>query len=167
MLARSSNVLERKRRSTKFTQNERARYTLMMVSGAAQLMADATTSVVTESRETILRLSDLDDRMMNDFSEGKMSHFILECPEGVSIPFKLDLKGEFLVLESALMAQLSLKILKTCYVRCEEKENFLFSTDLKAWKGFSEFFTGAITVSLGQENDEPVAGLQIELNQKS
>lgn len=140
--------------------------TWMMVSGASQLMADAT-SLTTESREKILRLSDFDERMMNDFSEGKMSHFILECSEGVSIPFKFDLKGEFFVLESALMAQPSLKFMKTCYVRCEEKENFLFSADLKAWKGFSEFFTGAITVSLATDNEEPVAGLQIELNQKS
>ncbi len=140
--------------------------TLMMVGGVAQLMADAT-SLTMESREKILRLSDFDERMMNDFFEGKMSYFILECPEGVSLPFKLDLKGEFFVLESALTAQPSLKFMKTCYVRCEGKENFLFSADLKTWKGFSEFFTGAITVSLGQENEEPVAGLQIELNQKN
>ncbi len=138
---------------------------MMMFGGAAPLMADA--SLATESQSQILRIVDLDEQMINDFSEGKMSHFILECPEGVSIPLTLNLLGEFFVLEPSLMAQPTLKLLKTCYVRCVEKENFLFSTDLKTWKGFSEFFTGTLTVSLSQENDEPVAGLQIELNQRA
>jgi len=82
------------------------------------------------------------------------------------MPFKLALKGEFLGLESTQSASLYLNVLKTCYVRCEEKENFLFSTDLQTWKDFSEFFTGSLNVSVQAENGGPIAGLQFELNQR-
>ena len=81
---------------------------------------------------------------------------------------KMILLGEFLALESENTTPLNLKILKTCYIRCEEKENFLFSTDLQEWKEFSEFFTGRIGVSVKAENDRTIAGLELELNhQKS
>jgi hypothetical protein len=85
-----------------------------------------------------------------------MSGVVVVCPEGSSLPFNLMLKGEFLALESALKP-LQLNILKTCYVQCDEKEHFLFSTDLQTWKDFSEFFTGEVRVSVERENGGPVA----------
>ncbi len=136
--------------------------------GVALMMAVATTQlmVATQPRNQIIQLSDLNDRVIKDFSQGNIDDFVVECPAGASLPFKLILKGEFLELESNSIAPLQLNILKTCYVRCEEKENFLFSTDLQTWKGFSEFFTGSLDVSVGAENGSPIAGLQFELNQK-
>ncbi len=44
-------------------------------------------------------------------------------------------------IELASTTSLQLNVLKTCYVRCLEKENFLFSSDLTDWKGFLEFFS--------------------------
>ena len=140
---------------------------LMAAAGSAQLIAAAPTLKSTEwSQSQMISLSHLDERTVQDFSNGKRSDLIIECPEGVSLPFKLTLKGQFLALESAAISPLYLKVLKTCYVRCEEKENFLFSTDLQAWKGFSEFFTGELKVSVGIENGGPIAGLELELNQR-
>ena len=138
--------------------------------GCALMMAIAATQLVaapkTQSHNQIICLSDLNDRVIQDFSQGNIGDFVVECPAGASLPFKLTLKGEFLGLESAAAAPLYLNVLKTCYVRCEEKENFLFSTDLQTWKGFSEFFTGSLNVSVEAENGGPVAGLKFELNQR-
>jgi hypothetical protein len=137
----------------------------IMISGAAPLMANVI--LETEHPSQLLRLPDVDEGTLNTFSEGLMGDSILECPEGFAIPFKLDVRGEFFILEPMPLAQSALKLLKTCYVRCVEKENFLFSTDLKTWKEMGEFFTGTVTISLTAEKDETFAGLQIEINQKS
>lgn len=135
-------------------------YALMMAVATTQLMATP------PSHNQVIRLSDLNDRVIQAFSQGDMEDFILECSAGASLPFKITLKGEYLGLESDSIAPLCLNVLKTCYVRCEKKENFLFSTDLQTWKEFSEFFTGNLTVSVETEHGNPVAGLQLELNQR-
>ena len=137
-------------------------YALMMAIASGSLMA----APQSQSYNQIIRLSDLNDRVIQDFSQGNMGDFVVECSAGASLPFRLTLKGEFLGLESASLAPLQLNVLKTCYVRCLEKENFLFSTDLQDWKGFSEFFTGSLNVSVEAETGSPVAGLQFELNQR-
>lgn len=130
--------------------------------GCAMILA--ATQLLAEPKTQILRLSDLNNTLIQDFSQGNRSDCILECAAGLSLPFKLTLKGEFLGLEAA--PPLSLNILKTCYIRCEEKENFLFSTDLQTWKTFSEFFTGQLRLSVETENSQLVAGLQFELHQR-
>lgn len=139
---------------------------LMAIAGSTQLIAAPSLKTTEWSQNQIISLSDLNDRVIQDFSNGKMSDLIVECSEGINLPFKVTLKGQFLALESASIAPLYLKVLKTCYVRCDGRENFLFSTDLHIWKGFSEFFTGELKVSIETENGGPVAGLQLELNQR-
>lgn len=138
---------------------------LMIIAGSIHLMAAPTLTPTDLSKTEIISLSDLNDNVIEDFSNGNMD-CIVECREGTTLPFKLTLKGEFLALESAAISPLYLKILKTCYVRCDGKENFLFSTDLQNWKEFSEFFTGELTVAIETENGGPVAGLQLELNER-
>jgi hypothetical protein len=137
--------------------------------GCVLIMAVATTGLMAvpkrEPHNQVICVSDLSEQSIQDFSQGHMSDVVVVCPEGSRLPFKLTLKGEFLWLESAL-EPMQLNILKTCYVRCEGKENFLFSTDLQTWKDFSEFFTGEVRVSVERENGGPVAGLQLELNQR-
>jgi len=139
---------------------------LMAIAGSTQLIAAPNLKPTEWSQNQVINLSDLSDRIIQDFSNGKMSDVIVECSEGVSLPFKITLKGQFLSLESAAISPLYLKVLKTCYVRCEGRENFLFSTDLHTWKGFPEFFTGEVRASVEMENGGPIAGLQLELNQR-
>jgi len=116
--------------------------------------------------DRIIKIEELNQQKIDRFSQGKLGDHILECSEGTCLPLKMDLKGEFLALESSNAAPLYLKLLKTCYIRCEEKENFLFSTDLQNWKEFSEFFTGHMRVSLQAGGDEIIAGLELDLNQR-
>jgi hypothetical protein len=116
--------------------------------------------------DQILNLEELNQKEIEGFSQGKLGEHILECSEGTYLPMNIILSGEFLALESANTAPLYLKVLKTCYIRCEEKENFLFSTDLQEWKEFSEFFTGRVNVSVKAEKDGTIAGLELELNQR-
>ena len=139
---------------------------LMAVTGAGQLMA-ASPSVQKEwqGHQTISLLN-LSEREIQDFSQGKLGDSILECPQGACLPLKMTLKGEFLSLEPASAAPLYLRVLKSCYIRCEEKENFLFSTDLQKWEGFSEFFTGNLKAAVEGHNGMPVAELELELNQR-
>ncbi len=140
--------------------------TLIMITGSAQLMSDPILKATELSQNQMISLCDLDDRVIQEFSDGKMRELIIECTEGTRLPFSLSLRGDFLALEHEAVPSLYLKLLKTCYVRCDGKENFLFSTDLQTWEGFSEFFTGELRLSVGTENGEPEASLQLELNQR-
>ncbi len=110
----------------------------------------------------VVNLLNLNSTDVHEFSQGKLKDCILECPEGASLPFKTVIKGDFLASESAS----TLKILKTCFIRCEGEGNFLFSSDMQTWKGFSEFFTGAISVSVEAQEENPVASLELKLNQR-
>jgi hypothetical protein len=130
----------------------------MALIGSGQLMAASTLDLIS--------LLDVNETIIQDFSEGKMSGCTLECPRGALLPLTLSLKGEFLFLDSAAAAPMYLKILKTCYVRCEEQEKFLFSTDRQQWKEFGEFFTGELRASLHADSGQPTAGLELELNER-
>lgn len=129
----------------------------MTLIGSGQLMAASTVD---------LSLLDVNETIIQDFSKGKMSGCTLECPQGALLPLKLSLRGEFISMDFAAAAPVYLKVLKTCYVRCEEQEKFLFSTDRLQWKEFGEFFTGELRVSVHAENGEPTAGLELELNER-
>jgi hypothetical protein len=133
-----------------------------MVAGSCYVEARQDASQQLEQQ--IVNLSDLNDDVIRDFSEGKRSDFIIQCKEGNTLLFKLALDGEFLSLES--VAPTFLKVRKSCYVRCDQKQRFLFSSDLETWKEFSEFFTGELKTSLFAKNGQPEVALELQLNQK-
>src|SRR4029077_21026346 len=112
--------------------------------------------------DQIVTLSELTKERVEDFFAGKRSEFILECTEGAILPFKLSFQGDFFALADDEVS-LAIKILKTCYIKCID-ETFFFSTDLQNWKGFQEFFTGMMGVSLDVNENIPTVGLNIELN---
>lgn len=138
---------------------------LMAMIGSGQLIAASTKGTEWQS-DRIVSLLAFDEGMAQDFLQGKMTDYAVECPAGSCLPLKMIIKGEFLSLDSAEIAPLYLRILKTCYIRYEGKDTFLFSTDLQKWKGFSEFFTGELKASVNSENGGPIAGLELELNQR-
>lgn len=140
----------------------------MTLIGSAQLMmADSTFKIVDGPQYQLIRLSDLNDQVLQDFSQGNRSDLIIACEEGSALPFKLSLKGQFLALESMPQSPLYLKVLKTCFIRCEEQENFLFSTDLQAWRAFSEFFTGELGLSVQVDTGETEVVLRLELDERN
>lgn len=135
--------------------------------GASPLLASSFSFGQKELRENqIISLLNLDERAMQDFTQGKMGDYTLECPKGAYLPLRMTLKGEFLALESAIATPLYLRVLKNCYIRCENKEKFLFSSDLEQWEEFPDFFTGELKVSVETQNGGPVARVELELNQR-
>lgn len=116
--------------------------------------------------DRVISLSELNRETVEDFWQGKIGNIVLECPEGTCLPVKMAVKGEFLALESPVAPSLYLKVLKTCYIRCVEREHFVFSEDLQNWKEPSEFFTGRFSVSVGVQDGQPMAELELELNQR-
>ena len=115
----------------------------------------------------IIRLSDLNERMIQDFVQGNMGDFfIVECTEGTYLPLQLNVSGEFLNLLPETSSPIYIKVMKTCYIRSDSEMNFLFSADLQNWKNFSEFFKGALNASVLPGNEGPVAQLHFDLNQR-
>lgn len=126
---------------------------LMMVAATAQMKA----------QDQIVALDDLNERMAQVFTQGKMAGVILECKAGTSLPLQMTFKGSFLSLSSWSASPTTLTLLKTCYVQCVEPEHFLFSTDMQNWKEISEFFTGELKLSIDGTNG---ANLQLVLDER-
>jgi hypothetical protein len=138
---------------------------LVTMIGSGQLMAATVTQREWQEAQ-VIHLADLEQQVIQDFSQGKMRGTIVECPEGACLPLTMTIKGQFLALESAATAPMILRVLQSCYVRCDMPEHFLFSIDQQEWKEFSEFFTGSIKVSVDAQNGEVVAEVELELNQR-
>jgi hypothetical protein len=135
-------------------------YIVMTIMGTGKLVAS---SPIEKNWQTI-SLSNLKDGDVENFCHGKLKDSIIECSEGSFIPLKLTVKGEYLSLSNDSS---DLKVMKTCYVRCEEMGKFLFSSDLEEWKEFGEFFTGSINVAIEQHDEVAMIGLEVELNKRS
>ncbi|HSX03312.1 MAG TPA: hypothetical protein VLG76_01135 [Rhabdochlamydiaceae bacterium] len=112
----------------------------------------------------VVPLSEVSGETFTAFLKGDLNKTILECAENTYLPFKITVKGDFLDLTSVSLA--GIKVIKTCYARCEKENEVLFSTDLVTWKSFSDFFTGKIESTVKVEDETLVTGLEIELNQR-
>jgi hypothetical protein len=111
----------------------------------------------------VVTLSELTDENIESFTQGKLQDTIVKCPAGMVLPLTLSLQGEFLALKSE--GESSVKILKTCFVKCQG-ETYLFSLDGKSWKEFSEFFTGKLSAEFHNTNEGPFTHVGCELHQK-
>ena len=120
---------------------------------------------IPESGYYVVGLGDLTETGVGEFCNGLLPQIAIEIPEGARLPLNLFLSGDFLTLESDRPEIYTLRVIKTCYLRCVEGI-FLFSTDLQNWLGFDEFFSGNVTISLDTAEIVPKIGISIELNQK-
>jgi len=111
----------------------------------------------------VVSLNQLSDENIESFTQGKLQDTIVKCPAGMVLPLTLSLQGEFLALESE--GQSSVKILKTCFVKCVG-ETYLFSLDGKSWKEFSDFFTGKLSAEFHNTDKGPFGHMGCELHQK-
>lgn len=117
--------------------------------------------------DQVVNLSKADQKVLDGFVRGEQQNTVLMCEKGDQFPLRLLLRGEFLSLHGAdKNPNISLQVIKTCYISCQEKGSFLFSHDLKTWKQFSDFFSGQLNFFLDAENGPMVAGLDLEIGSK-
>lgn len=136
----------------------------LFLASLSLLAVDSVNLSYTWISDRIVKIEEVDQL----FSQGKLlNNVILECTEGSLLPLKISIKGDLLSLDSEDKNPMTLKILKTFYIRCDEKEQFFFSTDLQEWKEFSEFSTGMLNALLKSENGVPTASLDLQLNHRS
>jgi hypothetical protein len=112
--------------------------------------------------EQVVPLADFTEEDFTAFSEGNLPNVVIKCKKGTYLPFSVNVSGDFFSYEGEALSPL--KIIKTLYVKCPESDEFLFSSDLVAWKPFSEFFTGQIQATVKIEEGRPIAGLDLEIN---
>jgi len=122
-------------------------------------------AVFADPKIEMVNLSDLTEKTLESFTQGKLPNTVIVCPAGTVLPLTLSLEGEFLSLESSEEFPAQVKIVKTCLVKCQG-ETFFFSLDGKNWKEFSEFFTGKLGAAFHTSDQGPFVGLDCELNQK-
>lgn len=112
----------------------------------------------------VVKLVDMNLELLQEYFSGMNDNVVLECSEGMNLPFNFTLQGEFLMLHTDEYKD-CIRVLKTCYIRCKEN-NFIFSTDLQNWQEFSDFFSGSLSVGVDVNEGAPKINLNIELNQK-
>lgn len=133
--------------------------------GFATIDYAASLTQLPESGCHVVGLGELTDSNVGDFFSGLLPQIAIEIPEGARLPLSLSLSGDFITLESDRPEIYTLKVIKTCFLRCADGI-FLFSTDLQNWLEFDEFFSGNVTVSVDTSEILPKIGVSIELNQK-
>lgn len=124
----------------------------------------ASSMLCAEAKTGMIDILDLDPAAVEEFAKGDYQDVIVRCPEGIFLPFHMNIKGEFLDLDPTPLVYI--KVVKTCYIKCLGPQVLLFSSDLKVWKNFDEFFTGSINLSYKIEDKEPAIGLNALLNQR-
>lgn len=141
--------------------NKAFRLLLLAFIGPSLLLAkDSSKKNETQEEPTILTLAEFSKAMEAGMEIEKFKNVILECPQGSELPFKMTIRGDMLSLEPNL---LTLKLLKPCYIK-SGMGSLKFSSDLKKWEDFSEFFTGKTAASLDFQNQETQINLELELN---
>lgn len=115
--------------------------------------------------KSVVSLVDMDDKSLEKLFSGYSEDLILECPEGIELPFRFNLGGDFLSVESAEESVQTVKVLKTFYVKSFGGE-LLFSANLVEWQEFGDFFKGSVGASVGHYDGRQNIGLSIELNQR-
>ena len=113
----------------------------------------------------LYKISEMTEEQLQEFFSGENPQVTVEIPEGLNLPLNLSLQGEFLALASNIDALYTLKVSKTCFIRCFQNM-FFFSADLQSWSPFQEFFTGCIGVSLNVTDSYPSVSLNVDLNKR-
>ena len=108
--------------------------------------------------------ADLTQDRVENFFAGKEDGLVIHCPEGTILPLDISLGGEFLS-SSEDNPLGTVRLLKSCFVKCVD-EVFFFSTDGETWKGFSDFFTGSVAVSISTTEEAPLVGITLELDER-
>jgi hypothetical protein len=140
----------------------------MMGMGLVPLMAECDSNEQGRCGHSIVNLLDINADVIGDFFQVSGSDVIIECPAGARLPFTLNVKGEFLVLEYENEPSVYVNVLRTCYLRNLGEQKFQFSSDLENWQDFFEFFTGELTVFVeARENAGPISGIELQLNRRA
>ena len=134
---------------------------LLALIGPSLLLArDGAKKNETPEEPTIVTLAEFSKAIEAGMDLEILKNVILECPQGAELPFKMTIRGDMLSLEPNL---LTLKLLKPCYIK-SGMGSLKFSSDLKKWEEFSEFFTGKTAASLEFQNQATQINLELELN---
>lgn len=113
----------------------------------------------------VVASGDLTNETLEKFFSGKSPDIVIECSEGMNLPLKLCLEGDYFGLSKTDKPPYMLTVWKTCYIRHVENQ-FLFSPDLQNWKSFEGFFTGKFGVAVDVQAQGLEVSLGAELNER-
>jgi hypothetical protein len=133
---------------------------LALIGPSLLLAKDHSKKKETQEEPTIVTLAEFSKTLEAGIELDKIKNIILECPQGAELPIKMTIRGDMLSLEPNL---LTIKLLKPCYIK-SGKGSLKFSSDLKKWVEFSEFFIGKAAASLEFQNLATLINLELELN---
>lgn len=138
-----------------------SRFLILALIGPSLLLAkDHSKKKEAQEEPTIITLAEFSKAIEAGMDLEKIKNIILECPQGAELPIKMTIRGDMLALEPN---QLTIKLLKPCYIK-SGRESIKFSSDLKKWEEFSEFFVGKTAASLEFQNQATQINLELELN---
>ena len=103
---------------------------LALIGPSLLLAKDRSKKNETQEEPTIVTLAEFSKAIEAGFEVEKFKNVILECPQGAELPLKMTIRGDMFSLEPNL---LTLKLLKTCYIK-SGMGSLKFSSDLKKWE---------------------------------
>jgi len=115
-----------------------------------------------QEQPNIMSLADFAKCIETGMPLENLRNLILECPKGAELPLKMTILGDTLSLEPNFF---TLKLLKPIYLK-SGKGPLMFSSDLKEWQEFSEFFVGKAAAALDFQSQVAQVNFELELNQQ-
>jgi hypothetical protein len=143
--------------------NKFSRILVLALAGPCLLLAKDRSEKRTEQEEPkMISLSDFAKGIEIGMPMEQLTNTIIECAQGTELPVKMTIQGDMLSLEPNLF---TIKLLKTCYIK-SGKGPLLFSSDLKKWQKFADYFVGKTAASLNFQDQFAQINLELELNQR-
>ena len=135
---------------------------LTLIGPSLLLARDRSKKNESQEEPTILTLAEFSKAMEAGMEVEKFKNVILpNALKEPELPPKMTtIRGDIFSLEPNL---LTLKLLKTCYIR-SGMGSLKFSSDLKQWEEFSEFFTGKAAAALEFQSQVTLINMELELN---
>lgn len=112
-------------------------------------------------REPVFDLSQVSQEEVQQFFEHPSS-FILFCPEGLSLPLNLFLKGDLIELEGDRQSTMTLVTKHPFYLHFQD-DQILLSLNGIEWKTWQDFFTGILSLSIDAQSNSPYLHLGAEM----
>lgn len=109
----------------------------------------------------IINVSNLTEKNLANLMNDQTPNLVIEFNEGTVLPLSLVFDGN--LFELIPTKQSLLKVKETIYV-CFIQGDMFFSSDLKNWKSFADFFTGSVSFGIAVEDGQPEIKFITDLN---
>lgn len=114
----------------------------------------------------VMTTTEITSQVYDEMLTGNLPTAVVELGEGTLIPLRLSLQGTLIDLEGSEEAPYFVRIKSRLYLRFEQENSPLFSTDLIQWVTFEQLATGTLSAVFRVDDAGPFIGLSAAIDRR-